>query len=115
MWREDLKTLLSCAGYFFGTPSEEIRVLNETKAQISKEVSEIRSIHLDLVNHSKLTRKIIKIDKQIAALKEAHVPRFQKVRKIGRVVRVRGLYYVIFNFIVLYCIVSDIEFEICGS
>ena len=93
-------------GYFFAKPPDQIRKYNLEKAKANKELAEIKSIQLELVRHSLLTRKVIKIDKDIEKLQEKLIPRAKKVKQFFRILRV-SLYFILlihqlFNFINLF-------------
>lgn len=52
------------------------------------EQRKIKSVQLELVKHSKLERKIIKIDKEIEKINSENGPKVTKTRKILRYLRV---------------------------
>ncbi len=82
-----LISLLSA--YLFGRPSQKLYILQNQKFEASKELSQIKSVQLEFVKHSKLTRQVIKFEKEIEALQLTHGPRFKRVKNTFRIVRVR--------------------------
>lgn len=52
------------------------------------EVSAIKSVQLELVKHSLATRKVIKIEKEIEAIKESFIPASKNMKNSFRIVRV---------------------------
>ena len=65
-------------------PSSEIKKLLEEKALANLEIADIKSIQLELVKHSLLTRKVIKIEKRVEKLQEETKSRFKRVKSISR-------------------------------
>jgi hypothetical protein len=97
----DIEALVQCAvlalvfevlrmgiAFFLARPSSEILKLESDKFDAQAEVAKIKSVQLELVKHSKLTRSIISIEKKIENLQAAYYPRLLLVRKICRIVRV---------------------------
>jgi hypothetical protein len=60
-------------GILLSNPSGSMHVALTEKNVVSKELSEIKSVQLELVKHSLLSRKLIKIDKQIAILRGIYI------------------------------------------
>jgi hypothetical protein len=52
------------------------------------EIASIKSVNLDFVKHSLLTRKVIKIEKKIETFQSQHAPKVTKVKNFFRVFRV---------------------------
>ena len=50
-------------------PSKKMVELCKKKVDVTKELAHIKSVQLELVKHSRLSRNIIKFDKDIASLK----------------------------------------------
>lgn len=71
-----------------GKPPNLIRKLNIEKIEALKEVAGIKSVQLELVRHSLLTRKVIKIEKQIEKLQNDQAPKILKIKNIARCLRV---------------------------
>ena len=76
---------------------------------ISKEIAKIKSIQLEFVKHSLLTRKNIKIEKEVEVLKEEQLPKSHRVKYVLQGIRVRLLQHytylhilILFSFIVYY-------------
>lgn len=69
-------------------PSSEVMKLEADKFDAQAEVAKIKSVQLEFVKHSLLTRKVISIEKKIEGLQAQYYPRLLFVRKVCRVVRV---------------------------
>lgn len=76
------------AAFMLSRPSPEIKKLQIERTEANIELAGIKSIQLELVRHSLLTRKIIKYDKQIEKLQGEYMPKLKKVRNASRIVRV---------------------------
>ena len=74
--------------YVLARPSSKVIQLESDKYDAMAELGKIRSVQLELVKHSKLTRKVIAIEKDIEKLQAQYFPRLLKVRKVFRVLRV---------------------------
>ena len=68
----------------------EIKIL-ETKIELSR----IKSVQLELVKHSKLSRALIKYEKDLEAIQSQYAPKALQVKKIFRIIRVRWLRYLL--------------------
>lgn len=77
--------------YFLARPSDEVNKLESDKYDAMAEVAKIKSVQLEFVKHSLLTRKVISIEKKIETLQAQYFPRLLRVRKIFRIVRVSQL------------------------
>lgn len=99
----DIECLVQCAiiavifevmrmaiAYVLARPSAEVNKLEIEKYDAMAEVAKIKSVQLEFVKHSKLTRNVIKIEKTIETLQAQYFPRLLKVRKIFRILRVRS-------------------------
>uniref|UniRef100_A0A7S3HTN5 Tail-anchored protein insertion receptor WRB n=1 Tax=Spumella elongata TaxID=89044 RepID=A0A7S3HTN5_9STRA len=73
--------------YVLARPSSKVIQLESDKYDAMAELGKIRSVQLELVKHSKLTRKVIAIEKDIEKLQAQYFPRLLKVRKVFRVLR----------------------------
>lgn len=82
------ETLRMLIAYVLARPSTEIIKLENDRLDAVVEVGKIRSVQLEFVKHSKLSRKVISIEKQIETLQAQYFPRLLKVRKFFRVLRV---------------------------
>lgn len=69
-------------------PPKEIQQLLEESRQIKADVASIKSIQLELVRHSKLTRKLIKVEKELERVKSEQTPIVDKWRTITKYARV---------------------------
>lgn len=78
----------SAAGYLLAGPSSKIGALETEKLLVLKELRGIKSVQLELVRNSKLERKVIKIDKEIEAIKAEQEPKIAKTKKMLRFLRV---------------------------
>ena len=58
------------------------------QAEAKVELDTIKSVHVELVRHSLLTRKIIKIDKKMETIQMEYAPKAQRVKKFFRMFRV---------------------------
>lgn len=98
----DIECLVQCAliavsfevlrmaiAFILARPSGEVNKLELEKYEAVAEVAKIRSVQLEFVKHSKLTRKVISIEKQIETLQAQYFPRLLRVRKVFRIARVR--------------------------
>ena len=72
----------------FTRPDPNIKLCRDEKKIATDELAEIKSVQLELVKHSLLTRKVIKLDKQIEKLQSEFSPKIKKVKSIGRIARV---------------------------
>jgi hypothetical protein len=72
-------------------PSSKVTLLTSEKLTTQIELSTIKSVQLELVKHSKLTRKLIKIDKELETVQAQYIPKAKKVKKLLRIFRV--IYY----------------------
>lgn len=57
-------------GSYISQPSDELQETLQERINIHQELSNIKSVQLQLVQHSKLTRKDIVLEKKIAKLRE---------------------------------------------
>lgn len=73
--------------YMVSKPSDKIRENMVKKAEYQVELSTITAIQVDFVKHSKLTRNIIKLDKEIEQLQREYAPRVTKTKSIARFIR----------------------------
>jgi hypothetical protein len=74
--------------YFFVAQSSQFRKFENEKIQVQFELSQIKSVQLELVKNSKLERNLIKIDKEIEKLKANQIPKEKNAKyyfRIGRV------------------------------
>jgi cytoplasmic iron level regulating protein YaaA (DUF328/UPF0246 family) len=74
--------------YILARPSTEIINLESDKYEAQLDVAKIKSVQLEFVKHSLLTRKVISIEKKIEQLQALYMPRLLKVRKVFRIIRV---------------------------
>ena len=58
------------------------------KYEAQAELSTIKSVQLEFVRHSLLTRKVIKAEKQLELIQSQYLPKVQKVRRYLRIIRV---------------------------
>ena len=65
------------------------------------ELCEVKSIQLQFVKHSKLSRKAIKLEKQVEDIKLAQVPKLIRLRNILWIIRV-SVAYIITSCFVLF-------------
>lgn len=75
-------------GYIIAGPSSKVTELEKEKVVTQIELRSIKSVQLELVRHSKLERKVIKIDKEIEGIKALQEPKIASTRKILRIARV---------------------------
>lgn len=80
-------------GYFFVGQSSKVNQLEKEKLEIQFELAQIKSIQLELVRHSKLERKMIKIDKEIEGLKANQIPKEKKFKSSVNIAR--GVIYLL--------------------
>jgi len=73
--------------YIVSKPSDKIRENMVKKAEYQVELSTITAIQVDFVRHSKLTRNIIKLDKEIEQLQGEYAPRVSKTKSVARFIR----------------------------
>jgi hypothetical protein len=76
------------AAFYLSKPSDELRLLKIQKAETTLEVASIKSVNLEFVRHSLLTRKVIKIEKMIETITADHAPKALKVKNYLRIFRV---------------------------
>lgn len=58
------------------------------QAEASIELAGIKSIHVEFVRHSLLSRKIIKIEKRIETIQAEYKPKALRVKNVFRILRV---------------------------
>lgn len=75
-------------------PSSEVTKLEDSKIEAQLELAKIKSVQLEFVKHSKLSRSIIKIEKQLEAIQAQYLPKAQKVRRYLRGIRVQRSFFV---------------------
>lgn len=76
--------------YIMSKPSNKIQKLEEEKIATSLELATVKNVQVDFVRHSKLKRKMIKIEKEIEGLKDEIAPRLKKVKNLFRILRLCG-------------------------
>jgi hypothetical protein len=84
--------------YFFVAQSSQFRKLENEKIRIQFELSQIKSVQLELVKNSKLERNLIKTEKEIEKLKANQIPKEKNAKyyfRIGRVLvyLTAGIYF----------------------
>lgn len=84
-------------GYVLARPSSETKKLEAEKVEVQIALAKIKSVQLEFVEHSLLSRKVIKIDKQLSAICEAYIPKAQRAKKIMRIFR--AVSYVAYGFL----------------
>lgn len=75
-------------------PPEKYLQLVDAKDSTSAELKEIKSLQNDFVKHSLLSRRLIKLDKEITSIRDGQTPKIKLLSTIGIAVRI--LVYVIF-------------------
>lgn len=85
--------------YVLARPSSKVIQLECDKYDAMAEVGKIRSVQLEFVKHSKLTRKVIALEKEIETLQAQYFPRLLKVRKVFRVLRVSSFLPVLYSIL----------------
>ena len=75
-------------GYFFVSQHSQSAKLEKEKIRIQMELSQIKSIQLELVRHSKLERNLIKIDKELEKLKANQIPKEKQMKFHFQIARV---------------------------
>lgn len=58
-------------------------------ADAKRELATVKSIQLELVRHSRLSRRVIKIEKEMEQIQQSHAPLSAQVKQILRIARVR--------------------------
>jgi hypothetical protein len=74
-------------GYFLCKPPKELAKLEAERYEIQQELATIKSVNLEFVRHSLLSRKVIKIEKSIDDLKAAEAPRLSRAKGFFRILR----------------------------
>jgi hypothetical protein len=74
---------------YISLPPTELVTANNDLVATKLELCTVKSVQLELVKHSKLTRKMIKLEKQIETIKESQLPKVNRWNYILRVSRVR--------------------------
>ena len=82
---------LIISAFLLARPSSEANRIASEKLAAQVELRTIKSIQVELVRHSKLTRKVIKCDKELETIQATYAPKAQKVRSIFRTLRVSTL------------------------
>lgn len=73
--------------FFLAADSSELKTTIAEKASVQAELALIKSIQLEFVQHSLLTRKLIKYDKKLEEIQEKQLPLRSKTRTALRVLR----------------------------
>lgn len=89
------------SAFFLAQPSAEAKKLELEKYEAQAELSTIKSVQLEFVRHSLLTRKVIKAEKQLELIQSQYLPKVQKVRRYLRIIRV-------ISFIPIYFVSIDV-------
>lgn len=69
-------------------PSSEANVLEVKKLETQIELSKIKSMQQEFVKHAKLSRSIIKFEKEIETIQAQYAPKALRVKKAMRIIRV---------------------------
>jgi hypothetical protein len=64
--------------------------LNNEKIDVTLQLSDIKSVQLEFVKHSLLSRKKIKLEKEIENLQLEQAPKVRRVKRFGRIVKVNS-------------------------
>jgi hypothetical protein len=59
--------MLCCLDFYIRRPPSEVKDLNSQKVGVKIQLAAVKSIQLEFVKHSLLSRNMIKLDKQLAA------------------------------------------------
>jgi hypothetical protein len=73
--------------YILCKPPNQIAKLQAEKFELQQELATIKSVNLEFVRHSLLSRKVIKIEKSIEGVKESQAPKIMRVKGFFRVLR----------------------------
>ena len=79
----------TASAYLLASPSSEIGKLEAKLLETQLDVSKIKSVQLEFVKHSKLSRELIKLEKQIETIKDKDAPKAKQVAYIFQMIRVR--------------------------
>lgn len=74
--------------YLLASPSSEIGKLEAKLLETQLDVSKIKSVQLEFVKHSKLSRELIKLEKQIETIKDKDAPKAKQVAYIFQMIRI---------------------------
>jgi predicted RNase H-like nuclease (RuvC/YqgF family) len=99
-------TFLVFSAFLVAKPSNKIQKLKDEKFALNLELAKIKSIQASLVQHSKLNRKVIKLDKEIEKLEIETGPKHKKVKKLFRFIRVLQLFWKCQNVLMFLCVVD---------
>ena len=89
-------SFIVCLGSYFTNTSEFEEFRNE-KMKVLKELSLIKSIQIEFVKHSLLSRRIIKIDKEIIHLKDKQRKQLATLKQFFIIIRVRPFLVIDFH------------------
>lgn len=81
------------AGSYFSHPSDELHEILQERTKLHIELSNIKSIQLQFVQHSKLSRQIISLDKKITKHRENQSHSLTKLKHAFLLIRVNILYF----------------------
>lgn len=74
--------------YMLAKLPTEYNKLTEEKLMTQIELTKIKSVQLEFVRHSLLSRKVIKIEKQLETIQSGLAPKASKVKNALRILRV---------------------------
>lgn len=79
-----------------------MKKLELEKYETQAELATIKSVQLEFVKHSLLTRKLIKTEKQLESIQSLYLPKLLKVRRYMRILRVKLSLIVVGSFITIF-------------
>lgn len=89
--------------YILARPSSEANNLEVKILETKIELSRIKSVQLELVKHSKLSRSLIKYEKELETIQAQYAPKALQVKKIFRIIRVGVLFLCQLFLVLLDC------------
>jgi hypothetical protein len=76
------------SAYILAKPSSEANVLEVKKMETQIELSRIKSMQQEFVKHAKLSRLVIKYEKELETIQAQYAPKALRVKKTMRIIRV---------------------------
>jgi hypothetical protein len=103
--------------YFLASDSQELKKARADKIEAQLEIAQIKSVQLEFVKHSLLSRKVIKCDRLMEDINEKLTPKKDRIQLIFRITRMflyltAGMYLQDQRVVMLE---PSVSFNICNA
>lgn len=93
-----VETVRIIIGFVLAAEPSKVRALRMSKQEVESELATIKSIQVEFVRHSQLTRKVIKLDKEMEGINDGLPSKRRRVKSVLRVLRLAlyvgaGIYF----------------------